>query len=211
MMEDLKSGKLTNKNFFEIGTCFGGDVRQLIYEGWSPKNIFVNDLIDGYWNKSLKLYGDKEELEGKGIGYAFGDLCSSDYLEEKYPHLVNKVSYVQANAILHVLSKAQVEQLLSNVYKMMTSDGSVFFGLARITDKEGDWFEDERTKQTRYLHSVQSLKDVLEKHGFTDIQVNERVIPEVYKEKGPTFFNVTYPNAKDDHASIHCDFIAYKK
>ncbi|KXN67923.1 hypothetical protein CONCODRAFT_86717 [Conidiobolus coronatus NRRL 28638] len=166
LKEDIDSGKLSEKYFFEIGTCFGGDVRQLILDGWKPSQLYVNDLNDDYWKKSLKLFDDKESLEAKGINYVFGDLCSSDYIDVKYPSLANKVNYVQANAILHVLSQTQVDQLLSNVYNIMSSGGSVLFGSTVCHQAPGEWFQDPRLGHTRYLHSIDSLKALLTKSGF---------------------------------------------
>ncbi|KXN67922.1 hypothetical protein CONCODRAFT_19301 [Conidiobolus coronatus NRRL 28638] len=214
LKQDFDNGKLNDKYFFEIGACFGGDIRQLILDGWKPSQLYVNDLNDDYWKKSLKLFNDKESLEAKGINYVFGDLCTSEYVDVEYSSLVNKVNYVQANAILHVLSQTQIEQLLSNMYKIMSPGGSVLFGCTVCRKTPGEWFQDPRSGQTRYLHSIDSLKALLTKLGFDKVEVLE--IDYKFDDswrKGPTFMNLTYPDAKLEESDLmeFIEFTAYKQ
>jgi len=89
-----------------------------------------------------------------------------------HTELVGKFNVVYTGSVLHVLVEAEIEQFLKNIYDMLTS-GGIYFGTCGVADSPGTTDEPAPGKENlmRYIHSLESLKSLLEKTGFLDVDV----------------------------------------
>ncbi|KAJ3318261.1 hypothetical protein HDV06_000704 [Boothiomyces sp. JEL0866] len=168
------AARFTNSDFklLELGCCFGTDIRKMISDGLRQDSVTVSDLTDGYWNVGAKVLF-KDDLKVKSV--------FTDFATDPVIGLEPGFDVISAQAILHVLSKPQVEQFLKNCFKFLNTDG-ILFGTCGGSEVAKDWEEPTPTKglegrvaTNRFLHSVESLTDLLTMIGFHDIQVS--VVP----------------------------------
>lgn len=96
----------------------------------------------------------------------------------------------------------------------MSPGGSVLFGSTVCHQAPGEWFKDPRLGHTRYLHSIDSLKALLAKFGFSKIDVSKMEYNfEDSLSKGPNILNLIYPDGKFDGSEPidYVQFTAYKQ
>ncbi|KAJ3274297.1 hypothetical protein HDV01_003141 [Terramyces sp. JEL0728] len=164
----------------ELGCCFGTDIRKMISDGLRQESTTVSDLTDGYWNVGAKVLF-KDNLKVKQV--------FTDFAAEPAIGLEPGFDVISAQAILHVLSKSQVEGFLKNCFKYLNTDG-ILFGTCGGSEVAKEWEEQTPTKglegrvaTNRFLHSVESLTDLLAFIGFQDIEVS--VVPKDFLFKQP--------------------------
>ncbi|KAL0480261.1 methyltransferase [Acrasis kona] len=171
MINKLKTDQ--SSRILELGCCFGTDVRKLLMDGVSSDQIVASDLIPDFWNLGKKLYQDDQIVNQ--IKTVWGDFATSNAQEgvdiEK-ENWNSSFDFIASWFVLHVFSKQQCENFLKNVFKCLKNDG-VYVGMCALSEKEGEWLKGENTSSTpRYLHSVSSLKSLLQGIGFSDVHVN---------------------------------------
>ncbi|KAJ3255505.1 hypothetical protein HK103_006230 [Boothiomyces macroporosus] len=164
------SARFTNPDFklLELGCCFGTDIRKMISDGLRQESITVSDLTDGYWNVGANVLF-KDNLNVKAV--------FTDFAVDPVVGLEPGFDVISAQAVLHVLSKPQVETFLKNCFNYLYKDG-ILFGTCGGSDVAKEWEEQTPTKglegrvaTNRYLHSVESLTELLTVIGFQDVQV----------------------------------------
>eukprot|EP00026_Physarum_polycephalum_P011738 Phypoly_transcript_11980.p1 GENE.Phypoly_transcript_11980~~Phypoly_transcript_11980.p1 ORF type:complete len:273 (+),score=28.74 Phypoly_transcript_11980:170-988(+) len=163
--------------YADIGCCFGTDVRKVIVDGVSQSDIYAIDVHDEYWKFGLDLFKDVDTLK---VHTLFTDVSSPDFLT-KHSDLANKFDTVYTGAVLHVFAKDEGERFVQNIYNMLKS-GGVYFGSCGTTDEPmlTDVSTPVKKDQYRYLHSLESLKALLESTGFVDV---EAIYQHEYSEK----------------------------
>jgi len=169
----------------DVGCCFGTDTRKLILDGCHLNDVYAIDVHDEYWNIGYDLYCDKDKLK---VNVLFTDCARQDLLVD-HPDLKNKFNVIYTGAVLHVFAEDEVVLFLQNIYDMMVP-GGIYFGSCGVADTPGITTVSTPVKKDkmRYIHSSESLKELLEKIGFqeVDIQVslgseekNTDLIPEL--------------------------------
>ncbi|KAK9820362.1 hypothetical protein WJX72_009444 [[Myrmecia] bisecta] len=131
--------------FVDVGACFGQDTRKLVLDGAPRESITAIDIVPDYWQFGLDLFKDRETL---GVRALFGSLTDDAFVSSS--QLLGTASFVWAGAVLHVLSRGDVE-----------------------SEVAGEWASTPDGRGKRYLHSQESLTALLEATGFADIQISD--------------------------------------
>lgn len=76
--------------------------------------------------------------------------------------------------MLHVLTKAKVEALLCSVFVMLQLGGSYFSMCVGTSSKPSNWQPKYHNCSQAYLHTAESLKELLEHIGFAKVIVTEQ-------------------------------------
>lgn len=165
----------------DLGCCFGQETRNFILHGLSPQQVCASDLNDIYWEAGKDLFMDKTVAKDRGIDQVvakFGDWAlpnpatpsASDILSGWEAHFDVVLSW----AVLHVLSKEQVDNMLSRICKALKA-GGVLFGVAGGAKVAADWFRTPDNTQQRFLHDQSTLREALVRAGFTGAITIEEV------------------------------------
>lgn len=156
--------------FLELGCCFGTDARKVIVDGWKEENVVAVDVIPEFWNYGLKLYEDQSTLKIK--------FCSGDVTED--PAFVQTLAdegpfaHAWTGAVLHVLSEAKVESLVASVLAMLKPGGTYFGNCVGVSGQQPqDWQPELRNRAGAFHHTASSLKMLLERLGFMDVEVKD--------------------------------------
>lgn len=107
----------------DIGCCFGQETRFLISQGFSSSNFFALDVHDGYWKAGLRFFQDCPiSAQGKlhGVKTCFGDFAGEEIpSNDETGDMTSLFDCVVCLSVLHVLTRAQSEQMLKNTFKML--------------------------------------------------------------------------------------------
>ncbi|KAJ3303989.1 hypothetical protein HDV03_003227 [Kappamyces sp. JEL0829] len=162
----------------ELGACFGTDARKLHHDGLAWDRLTVCDLHSGYWNLGQQvLFQDRPPCR-----VVFGDIClppqPGDVVDiNAFP---NAFDVVSAQAILHCLSKKQGHYFLQQIHRSLKQGGMLIGTAVLSIDPEGaDWIPIPSTNQCperetvcRFLHSSDTLSQLLAALGFSHIAVH---------------------------------------
>jgi len=150
----------------DIGCCFGTDTRKLVFDGVHRSSIYSIDVNDGYWNLGFEMFGDKDILK---VNTLFTDVSAKSFGEE-HSDLTNKFNFVYTGAVLHVFAKDEAEQFVQNIYNLLVSGGTYFGSCATALEATQTTEPTPKKDKLRYLHSPESLEELLKSVGFTNVQ-----------------------------------------
>jgi len=123
-----------------------------------PSSFFILWLIlKSRWK--LELFQDRDTLK---VNTIFKSLTDEDFNRDG--SLSNTFQLAHAGAVLHCLSKDGIVTFITRIFEMLKSHGT-FIGYTIGADPPEDWVKG------RYLHSVSSLKQLMEEIGFIDVKV----------------------------------------
>eukprot|EP01083_Nonionella_stella_P238449 835582_1 len=192
-----------SSDFIELGFDFFGDKSVL-------KNRFISDDILGndgcdFVNHALELnnhkrfdfFGDKSVLKNRFIS---DDILGNDGCDfvnhalELNNHKRFDVIYI--GNVYHLLTEKQCELLTTITTSLISTNNGIVYGSTVGCDVPGEYL---RKNKTRYLHSKQSLQEMMKTHGtFKNIVVetNEKAVQRMtrYHKPSSTDNHYTYLN-----------------
>ncbi|KAI9031108.1 hypothetical protein DFJ74DRAFT_702140 [Hyaloraphidium curvatum] len=179
--------------WLEVGCAFGADVRKLVLDGWPAAQVHCLDVTRGYWDLGLRLFGDAGTL---ACPTAFGNILEDAFFPPSPPPgfadpLPRRAfAVVSVAAVLHVLAKEDVEGLLSRIFEHLMAPGGLLLGSCvgtAVEDGQSWWETPDGTGRPRFLHSGASLRRLLEKVGYVDVEVGQHVRPDraMLRSEGP--------------------------
>ncbi|KAI2611900.1 hypothetical protein GGR54DRAFT_334251 [Hypoxylon sp. NC1633] len=96
------SGDANEPLFLDLGTCFGQDLRKLVYDGASVHRLWASDIEPEFIELGFKLFRDEEKLP-KSHFLCPGNLLS-DSSEDMLGVLNNKVTILHTTAVFHLFT-----------------------------------------------------------------------------------------------------------
>jgi len=208
----------SSKKVIDLGCCFGQEVRQLILEGISTKDIYAADIHDGYWNAGREFFMDNlSHLSTKldGITTIFEDFAkpyplTNDYTDRVVDSLANNFEAVICQMVFHVLTKEQTENLTKRMGDMLKNGGILIGSCVGSREEAACSGTTPKGDGLRYIHSLKSLKELLNEHGFIDVDVKEILLnaQDAKKYKNETQM---MEGKQEEIKKCRYEFVGYKK
>ncbi|BFZ55024.1 hypothetical protein PYCC9005_002062 [Savitreella phatthalungensis] len=159
---------------FEVGSCFCQDLRCLLYHGFPADTLGGTDITRTYHDASTILFGD--DLSTK-ISMHFGPFKASDH---KKPY-----DLVLLSNVLHCLTRELVADVVHQAFLLLSDrwqasgmdglegEGGMLWGVTVAQHEEGPWEMGGSGGRNsgRWLHSPESLKQLLLNTGFKAVNV----------------------------------------
>ncbi|KAF7172374.1 hypothetical protein CNMCM5623_004582 [Aspergillus felis] len=124
MLERTKQGA----KLLDLGCAFGQELRQLIFDGAPPRNLYGSDIQQDFLNLGYELFLDREILPGS-------QLIVADVLDKEsalYTRLSGKLNIVYISLFLHVFDFETQVTVAQNVFDLLTAEpGSLI--VCRVT------------------------------------------------------------------------------
>ncbi|KAI8612579.1 hypothetical protein BC830DRAFT_549929 [Chytriomyces sp. MP71] len=180
--------KLNNSNFtvLELGCCYGTDARKMLSDGLDESRLTVSDVNAAYFELGNSVLF-RSPLNG--VKRVFGDLAvpvsESDVVATN--GMVAAYDAVSCQAILHVLSKAQLNAFLGQMFRCL-KQGGILFGTCVGSFEGGarEWgvvpskglhlagdAQLASAGTSRFLLDSVSLEALLKEVGFSRVDVVE--------------------------------------
>lgn len=173
----------------DIGCCMGTDVRQFMVDGivnfQRGDSVVGVDVNASFFKLGYQLFGDEDKLKHVFRMCNFLSIVNYKWLE--------KYDVVYCGSVIHLFNQVQAEILVKNMFKVM-NEGAIVFG--RTLGSENA-YSVEIGGAERYLHSSQTLKELLVGVGFIKVEV-------VVEEDWSTFFEPSQVTNKRFYCFTAC-------
>eukprot|EP00741_Cyanophora_paradoxa_P014005 tig00020723_g13519.t1 len=215
VLEELRKDTTPPPLLLDVGCCTGTDLRKLVLDGVPASALVGIELDDRFLELGYELFQDRGNANAPRF-YAM------DFLATRPPaNLLGAASHVYAGSVLHLLSETAVEAFVFRARSALRP-GGVFFGRNLICDEPGqkDWAgrrrgaggcqqclsgivprllglpAAEEEPRLRYLHSQETLTDLLKRKGFRNVRVFPAEAPDMHaNEKFQGMESKPYPAA----------------
>jgi len=193
------------RRLLDLGCCMGTDLRAFLVDGVvTPENARGLELEKSFVDIGYELFQDAERLPSNTF------VIADSLKEEGLPFPPNHFDLIYCSAVYHLLNKEQGVQMTKNVFKALKSKSEngkegIFFGKTTGSSQAHPYeLPDERNGVVRWMHTAETLKQLLEEVGFQKVEV----INSASDISGGT----GRPRAnKEEYARSFLSFTAYKQ
>jgi len=166
------------RHVLDVGCCMGTDIRKMIFD--KLINLERGDTVVGidiapeFFQIGFEIFEDEDQVRDKFFPC---DLLDSDQMEQ-FRKARGPFNLIYCGSVFHLLEKEQTVNLAKAIFGLMSS-GGIFFGRTggSLTGKPEESEHKER-KQKRYLHTEESLKELLESIGFVNVKIEKNDEPD---------------------------------
>lgn len=157
-MERLRTDPSTT--FLDAGCCFGQELRSLIDQGISGKQLFGCDLEPVFIDLGYQLFRDKDRLEAT---FAAGDLAAEDvkFAESQLSRKISgKIDIIFASSLFHVWDyDAQIRAAI-NLVRLCRDKPDVMIIGRQMGSRLGGHYKMHGVKDEafHYRHNAETLK-----------------------------------------------------
>lgn len=180
-----------DKQWLDVGSCMGTDLRQLILEGFEPKNLYGLDISQELIDYGFDLFMDKDnEKGGKGMNWICANIYNNDSLHvdyiDKVPDLeaaksgpvqdINeykgKFDIISAGAVFHLFKEEEQADLAKRLSLLLSEKKeSTIFGHHVGLAQPGIYKSNPTYNfYDIFAHSPESFRELWESLGFSDIK-----------------------------------------
>ncbi|KAI4864205.1 hypothetical protein F4820DRAFT_424532 [Hypoxylon rubiginosum] len=106
--------------FLDLGTCFGQDLRKLVYDGAPADRLWASDIEPKFIELGFKLFNDEHKLP-KDHFLCPGNLLS-DSPEDKLRLLDDKVTILHMTAVFHLFSLEDQKKVANRCLRLLRKD-----------------------------------------------------------------------------------------
>lgn len=149
--------------FLDLGTCFGQDVRKLVYDGAPVERVWASDIEQHLIDMGYKLFNDEDKLPRDKF-LCPGDLLSSSPADKLHV-LDDKVSILHMTAVFHLFTLEDQRRAAHRCLQLLRKDtggpvlllgmqvGSVVAGPFSREDMPGGFSH-------KYRHNVETWENM---------------------------------------------------
>ncbi|TKX23650.1 methyltransferase domain-containing protein 17 [Elsinoe australis] len=131
MVQRLRTGEQT---FLDLGTCFGQDIRRLVYDGVPSEKTYGSDLKLDFMQLGYEMFLDKETLK---TTFVAGDVFDA---ESDLKQLHGQIDILQASAFFHLFDREKQKKVAHRVVKLLKPrEGSLLVGRQVGSVKPGEY------------------------------------------------------------------------
>ncbi|KAI1102762.1 hypothetical protein F4804DRAFT_312197 [Jackrogersella minutella] len=189
----------TEPLFLDLGTCFGQDLRKLIYDGVPTHRLWVSDIEPKFIEFGYKMFNDEDKLPRDHI-LCPGDLLSSSP-EDRLRILDDKVTILHMTTVFHLFSFDLQKVVADRCLRLLRKDtgGPVLLVGGQVGSTMPGPFERQNASQDyshKYRHDEQTWQKLWEevcgrepwKDKIKNIDVRSKLL-----KQGPDQFHRTTP------------------
>ncbi|KAI6083302.1 hypothetical protein F4821DRAFT_245101 [Hypoxylon rubiginosum] len=119
LKQPVSNGKV-EPLFLDLGTCFGQDLRKLVYDGAPVDRLWASDIEPKFIELGFKLFNDAQKLPNDHF-LCPGNLLS-DSPEDKLRLLDDKVTILHMTAVFHLFSLADQKIVADRCLRLLRKD-----------------------------------------------------------------------------------------
>lgn len=167
----------SQKTILDLGCCFGTDMRKMISDGANPQLMWGIDLHAEFFPLGHLLFSDEDKLPL--TSFLQGDFFQEDFVPKisqafttRQQKPFNGFNLVQLGAVLHLLNEDGVIHILSLIKKELLGQGAKLIGQT-VGRVDGDASVITQRGDLRYLHTKESLRELMEKLGYLNVQISQ--------------------------------------
>jgi hypothetical protein len=106
--------------FLDLGTCFGQDIRKLVFDGVPVERLWASDIEQHLINVGFKMFNDKDKLPRSHF------LCPGDLLtnspEDKLNLLDDRVTILHLTAVFHLFTFDEQKTVADRCLRLLRKD-----------------------------------------------------------------------------------------
>ena len=149
ILQRLKDGQ----RLLDMACCFGQEIRQLVFDGAPPKNVYGCDLREEYIGLGYKLFSDRDTLQSKFLTADVFDATSA--LTELHGHF----DIVYAGSFFHLWGYEDQVRVSVAVAKLLRPQkGSMILGRQVGAVNSAAHEHPTNPERTMFRHNVESLQ-----------------------------------------------------
>jgi len=166
------------RHVLDVGCCMGTDIRKMIFDKLinieSGDTVIGIDIAPEFFQIGFEIFEDEDQVRDKFFPCDLLD--SAQY--ELFCKARGPFNLVYCGSVIHLLEKEQTVNLVKAIFGLMSS-GGIFFGrTASSSTGQPVLSEHKERKQNRYLHTGDSLKELLENIGFVSVKITKNDEPD---------------------------------
>lgn len=156
MVQRLRTGEQT---FLDLGTCFGQDIRRLVYDGVPSEKTYGSDLKLDFMQLGYEMFLDKETLK---TTFVAGDVFDDESALSK---LHGQIDILQASAFFHLFDREKQKKVGHRVVKLLKpKEGSLLVGRQVGSVKPGE-YSHRTNSEMMFRHDPSSWKQMWDEIG----------------------------------------------
>ncbi|KAI1767764.1 hypothetical protein GGR53DRAFT_480559 [Hypoxylon sp. FL1150] len=151
--------------FLDLGTCFGQDLRKLVYDGAIVDRLWASDIEPRFIELGFKLFNDAQKLPSDHF-LCPGNLLS-DSPDDKLRLLDDKVTILHMTAVFHLFSLTDQKIIADRCLRLLRKDtgGQVLLLGSQVGSTAPGPYERQSASQDythKYRHNEQTWKELWE-------------------------------------------------
>ncbi|KAH7039646.1 uncharacterized protein B0I36DRAFT_357048 [Microdochium trichocladiopsis] len=199
--------------FLDVGTCFGQDVRKLIYDGADPARIYASDVSRVLIDHGFELFQDEGRLSRDHFLCPGNMLLTSpeDIARDKLTQLHDKVSILHITTVFHLFPLEQQKAVADRCLRLLRKDipadaksGPALILGGQVGNAQPGHFlrKSQKHFSHMYRHDVQSWQDMWDevaarpewKARISKLDVQSRLVKRVMDHEAGT---ITFPQPSE--------------
>lgn len=146
----------------DIGTCFGQDVRKLLYDGVSAARIKAGDILTEFWELGFELFRDRDRIPN-GLFLYPANLFDPDSILSHS----GKFGIIHMNAVFHLFDYENQVKMAKQVAKLLRpGPGALIVGQQSANFNAGEYpSRSGDPNKSLYRHNSESWAQMWERVG----------------------------------------------
>ncbi|CAI7616370.1 unnamed protein product [Penicillium bialowiezense] len=156
ILQRLKSGQ----KLLDIGCAVGQELRQLVFDGVPPENLYASDLRQDFFDIGYDLFNDHDSLK---VHYIVADIFDDN--SDLVKSLTDKIDIVNAASFFHLFNWGQQVAVAKRLVGLLhDKPGSLIIGrqVGRVDPPPP---EDEEASGKHYRHDTVTWKKLWDQVG----------------------------------------------
>ncbi|KAI4159497.1 MAG: hypothetical protein LQ342_006576 [Letrouitia transgressa] len=157
VLQRVKEGQ----SFLELGTCFGQELRKLVFDGAPSNNLYGVELVSDFVDLGYELFLDKKALQ---VTFLQADIMQQPQLGR--PELEGQLDVIYASSFFHLFTREEQYELAKTVVSLLRpKKGSLLLGRQMGTVKPGNYPLRKLEERELWRHDVDSFKQMWDEVG----------------------------------------------
>ncbi|KAL9609525.1 MAG: hypothetical protein Q9167_005721 [Letrouitia subvulpina] len=151
------------QSFLELGTCFGQELRKLVFDGSPSNHLYGVELVSDFVNLGYELFLDRNIHQVK---FLQADIMQQPQLGRL--ELASQLDIIYALSFFHLFTREEQFELSKIAVSLLRPEkGSLLLGRQMGTVKPGNYPLRKLEERELWRHDVDSFKQMWDEVGAT--------------------------------------------